>query len=231
MNTDMTPAIIREGEGPQRGTLAVSFYEKPVRKLVKGAVDKDGIQITPDTHEYWKSVMARIETPAMKNQIVDVEIELYDREGTLRRKKIWEWYEGQPIYYTDRFKAAYQAWRSNNGVAVGTMLETWAKVDSGMLAHFRAEGIRTLEQLAGVADAQLHVLGLNGRQWRDDARKRLEEMSRNEPIEEVRQENASLRAKMEEMQAQIAAMAAGQPERKKPGRPPKAAPEPTETAA
>lgn len=231
MNTDMTPALVREGAGMHGGVLAVTFYEKPVRKLVKGTVDKDGVQITPDTHEYWKCVMARIESPAMKNQIAETEVELYDREGNLRRKKIWEYHEGVPVYYTDRFKAAYDAWRSNNGVTVGTMLETWAKVDAGMLAHFRSEGIRTLEQLAGVADAQLHVLGINGRQWRDDARAYLEELSKATDAAEALRQNAELRAQIEAMQAQIAAMAAGQPERKKPGRPPKAAPEPTETAA
>lgn len=222
MQLEQTPALIKEGQGPHAGVLALTFYEKPVRKLVKAPVDDKGNQIGEDRQEFWKSIMVRIEAPAAKNQIVEQEIELFDSKGEVKRRPIWEYQEGTPITYYERFKTAYEAWRNNTGIVSGTPLEVWPKLDTTLIAHFRSEGIRTLEQLAAIADSNLHVLGINGRMWRDNARTYLDDMAKNETVESVRRDNEELRSQLKAMQEQLAAMAGEKPERRKPGRKPKA---------
>lgn len=221
MQLEQTPALIKEGIGQYGGVLALTFYEKPVRKLVKAPTDDKGNPRGEDTHEFWKSIMVRIEAPAAKNQIVEQEIELYDNKGEVKRRPIWEYQDGKPVTYYDRFKVQYEAWRSNTGIVTGTPLEVWPKLDTALIAHFRNEGIRTLEQLAAIADGNLHVLGINGRKWRDDARTYLDDMAKNENLESVRRDNQDLREQLKALQEQMSAMAGTQPERRKPGRKPK----------
>lgn len=206
MQIENPPFLVREAGA----ALAVTFYEVPVRSVVKN----DG---KPDSHIYYKGVMCRIEAPAMKNQTPEVMIELFDEKGALIKKKIWEYHEGQPVYFTDRFKDIYAKWRDRNGSETfGTPLETWAKLDIALISHFKSEGIRSLEQLATVSDANLYALGMNGRAWRDGAAKHLEALAASAPMENIMADNAALKEQLEALKEQMAAMASNQPNKRGP---------------
>jgi len=191
MQIDNPPFVMKEGNS----ALALTFYEIPVRAVV---LEKD----KPERFVYHKGIMCRIETPAMKHQTAEEMIELYNEAGDLIKKKIWMYVNGQPVYYTDRFKAAYTAWKERRGTESmgGTPLETWPRLDVALVAHFKNEGIRSLEQLAAVSDSNLHVLGMNGRAWRDGAKKHLEGLAQNAPFEEMKADYERLKALLEAMQ-------------------------------
>lgn len=200
MQIENPPFLVKEGGAH----LAVTFYETPVRAVKK----EDG---KADTHVYYKGVMCRIEAPAMKNQVSEIMVELYDEKGVLLRKKIWEYHEGNPIYFVDRFKEQYKSWKERNGsTEIGTPLETWAKLDIALISHFKSEGIRSLEQLASVSDTNLHVLGINARAWRDGAIKHLEAIAQAAPFDEIKADNDRLREQLEAMQKQMADLMGGQ---------------------
>ena len=108
--------------------------------------------------------------------------------------------------------------------ALGTPLQLYPKLDVAMVASLKANNVHSLEALVAVPDAQLHMLGPNGRGIRDGAAEFLTALKGKT---EAQAENAQLRKEMEELRAQMAALLAtreGQPEPKKRGRPPKEAP-------
>jgi len=210
MQIENPPFLLKEAGA----ALAVTFYETPVRAIKR----EEG---KPETFVYYKGIMCRIEAPGMKNQVNEIMIEMYSDKGELIKKKIWEYHEGTPIYYVDRFKDIYAKWRERNGSETfGTPLESWPKLDVALISAFKSEGIRSLEQLASVPDTNLYALGMNGRAWRDGAKKRLEEMENSQPFDELKADNANLQAQLEALKNQLAVMQASTSPKKR-GRKPR----------
>jgi hypothetical protein len=122
-----------------------------------------------------------------------------------------------------------KAWEMQTGDAGalnGTPLAELQVIDIAMAANLKAIGIHTLEALAEVPDSQLHNIGHNGRVLRDQAKNFLLAAAGNAPLAKMTADLAERDSKIEELQRQVAELAAKLdiPEEKRgPGRPRKAA--------
>lgn len=140
-----------------------------------------------------------------------------------------------------KYAHAYRSWRTGMTTAPeGTPLEMWARLASSpaIVADLKYINIFTIEQLAGVADGNLHRLPM-GPTLKNDAKAWLADRKDTAALEAQRRETDSLREgnammqgqmqvmmqQMAEMQAKLAATEAPkEPEvpKRGPGRPPRA---------
>lgn len=111
----------------------------------------------------------------------------------------------------NQFPEQYQQFKANEAVALrGTPLEQWPQITVGQIAELKASHIRSVEDLAGLSDAQMQKLGMHGRDLRTKARLWLDAASSGAATSQIAAENAALKAQLEALQAQVAAiMAAG----------------------
>lgn len=186
---------VNEGTPQQPRTLAVQFFEQPVQNKEKSL--KEGRPI------FYTKLMVRINAPGMKNQVVDEEMELVDDKKETIRRKLWmNDPNGNPIYYTDRFAEAYQAWRKGVELVDGTPLETYTRLDSAQIAMLRHLNINNLESLATLNDASMQQLGPGGRQMVEEARNYIEAAKGNAPMAQMADEMARMREQLEALQRQ-----------------------------
>jgi hypothetical protein len=125
-----------------------------------------------------------------------------------------------------RFAALYRNWKANgeNKQVEGTLLRQWGLITPAEAKSYEAVEIFTVEQLAALSDATCQ-------QYRGsvaDRQKALDFLAQAkglEPAAKARAENTALRAELDALKEQVAAMAGGTPldAPKRRGRPPKAA--------
>lgn len=192
----------------------VQFWEKPVQN--KTATANNGRPI------FYKALMARITSPAMKTQTPDQEVRLIDEHGTVIRKKIryTNADTGQIEYWEDYFRdqlRAFEDGRKTDGN--GTPLESYPKLDVAQIAMLKMQGIHFLEQLSVVPDSQLANLGPGGRALRDGANAYIEAAKGNAPMDKLAKENEDMRAQLAAMQENMNQLLAMQETKRKPGRP------------
>lgn len=123
----------------------------------------------------------------------------------------------------------YEAWqRGNESPVTGTPLAAWSGVSPELAAVLKTRDILTVEDIRDMTEAQMEKSGVPGmRTLRDQARAwdaskdtRKTEIALNG----LQDENAALRAQMEEMKAMMASLAGDGAEPKRgPGRPKKEA--------
>lgn len=117
-------------------------------------------------------------------------------------------------YYANRFKDEFDNFMSGKSQGVsGWLLREWPAVNVSQVKTLEYLNIHTVEQLAGLSDTQLQKIGMGGMELRAKAKAALDAAAGGAAGEAQAAENARLRQEMEEMKAQIAAMARG------PGRP------------
>lgn len=191
----------------------------------------------------FRALMARIQSPGMKNQIHHQEIHLLNDNGDIVRRKLSNTTrDKRRVYYDEMYAAQLRAYKEGREgtEALGTPLETYPKIDVGTAATLRANGVYTLEALKAVPDAQLESLGPQARLLRENVTKFLDSMTGNTALmqknEELAKRLAELEAKFSANAApvQTASAEAGVPEKKRRGRKPKSlieAPPPVEAAA
>lgn len=126
-----------------------------------------------------------------------------------------EWVKG--------FRHKYDEWKKGNDVSVvGTHLKVWPAISPAEVVNCAGLNIHTVEDLAQVPDGNLGALGLNGRILRDKAKAYLAAASEGgKLVEQIATLQADLQTRdgiIQELQAKVAALEAGQPRR---GRPPK----------
>lgn len=200
---------VNEGTPQQPRTLAVQFFEMPVQNKEKSL--KEGRPI------FYTKLMCRINAPGMKNQVVDEEMELLDENKATVRRKLWmNDPNGNPIYYTDRFAEAYQAWRKGVELVDGTPLETYTRLDSAQIAMLRHLNIHNLEALAALNDSATQQLGPGGRQMVEEARNYIEAAKGNAPMAQMASEMERMREQIEALQRQNEILASGQKPRGRP---------------
>jgi hypothetical protein len=151
----------------------------------------------------------------------------FERVERLRLAHIWPFVE-----------KAYEAWKDGRGMPLdGTPLKSWPQITPGQVLTLESLHIRTVEDLARCEDQALENIGMGARGLRQKARdyldagnnlgKVVEEISSvRAQAEAAKSENAELARQLEEMKAQIAALASlrtadDEPARRGPGRPPK----------
>lgn len=99
----------------------------------------------------------------------------------------------------ERFPRQYAAWKSGAEAetAGGWPLEKWPEVDVAQIEELRARGVRTVEHLAGMSDANLAKLGPGWRPVRQAAQDFLESAKSAAPLTRLREENEALKSRLE----------------------------------
>jgi len=103
-----------------------------------------------------------------------------------------------------RFPRQWEAFeRNEEAPMVGTPLSEWAFVNRSQVEELKYFGIRTVEDLANAPDSQIQkFMGINA--LKEKAKAFLEDSKLQAPIDKLTQENETLKAQLQDMQAQIA---------------------------
>lgn len=114
------------------------------------------------------------------------------------------------------FAAAWAAFERDNASegAVGTMLEQVPWIERGEVENLRYSGIKTLEALASVSDANVTKIP-GGLKLRERAQAMLKASESAAPIQALGEEVAALRAENESLRAQMAEFLAEAKRRKR----------------
>lgn len=101
-----------------------------------------------------------------------------------------------------RFPRQYAAWKSGaeQETAGGWPLEKWPEMDVAQIEELRTKGVRTVEQFAGMSDANLSKLGPGWRPLRQAAQDFLEAAKSAAPLTRLREENEALKARLEALE-------------------------------
>lgn len=111
-----------------------------------------------------------------------------------------------------RFPREFAAFEAGEKEQItGTPLSVWPRISSPEVEDLKHLRIRTVEELAAVADGNLQALGAGGRSLRDEAKAWLEAAKGTAPISKMqaelsamRETNDALRAQVEEMKKALA---------------------------
>jgi len=107
----------------------------------------------------------------------------------------------RPLQEADktRFPKSYQAYVTGKEAEEdGFPLEQWPQLTSGELKVCHANMIKTVEQLANVADSAIHRLGQGGVGMKDRAQKFISSLGDTEAL---RKENKALKKRIEKLEA------------------------------
>lgn len=175
----------------------VQFWEKPIQNKVASA--NAGRPI------FYKALMARITSPAMKTQTPDQQIRLMDESGRVVRRSVryTNADTGMVETWEDYFRDQLRAYEEKRGGTDGTPLDSYPKLDVAQIAMLKMQGINSLEALAAVADSQLGNLGPGGRALRDGAAAYIDAAKGNAPMDKLAQENEAMREQIAAMQANM----------------------------
>lgn len=190
-------------QNPMEGDKHVhaEFFWEEIRD--EAASEKEGRPI-------FKSVeMCRIRVPGDKDNVIEDRVKYMSPDP---RK---------------RFPGQYARFKAGDAVqVVGTILREWGLIDRATAKSYEAMGIHTVEQLAGVSDA--NAAGVRG--LIADKQKAIDflEMAKGQaPLTQARAENAQLRAELQALREMVEEMRGGpvslEPAKRR-GRPPKAKP-------
>jgi hypothetical protein len=180
-------------------SMHVTFYSKPIQNEFE--TNKQGRPIFIDMD--W----VRIIVPGDKNNIIDT----YAREDHKQRWPIqWHRYLNQ----------------KEGTVETGTPLTAWPIVSAAKAEELRSLNFKTVESIAGASDGQLQSLGMVAgmapHEFRSRAQRYLkaaqDESYSNEQAETAKRladENAAMKAEMDEMKQMMAELLQNQ--KKKPG--------------
>jgi hypothetical protein len=109
----------------------------------------------------------------------------------------------------ERFPRQWQQFQNKNvEVKDGLPLEQCPFLPKAEVMGFKASGVFTVEQLAGVPDSALHNFGMTGRKYRDMAIAYMDRAEKNKDISALVSENAHLRSEMAALKAQFAEFSA-----------------------
>jgi hypothetical protein len=167
------------GDTQKQGLPTVRFRMHPVENPEKswGRKDSGGNIIEPGEGRpiYDEVEFIRIQMPGDKNDIIDRPVTEFDKQ---------------------RFAREYQGWKAGAKQAdSGTPLESWPSITRGQVEELAYFGVKTVEQLAGMADAHAHkFMAFNS--LRQKARDFIEAAKGNSISTSLRVENDELRNKM-----------------------------------
>lgn len=112
-------------------------------------------------------------------------------------------------FVRDRWPEQYARWKRGEELSHdGTALEIWPPLadQKSLIQILKLNHIHTVEALAEIPDTALEPLGIGARKMREAARLYCD--SKDDGVEQMRDENEKLRQQMAHMQAQIDSMAA-----------------------
>lgn len=106
-----------------------------------------------------------------------------------------------------RFAKAYLAFQAGQSQVQGFPLSEWPKITRAQVEELKYFNIRTVEDLANVSDSQTHkFIGIH--QLRDEARRYLDLLKEQAPLDAVQAELKKRDETIETMKAQIASLMA-----------------------
>jgi hypothetical protein len=114
--------------------------------------------------------------------------------------------------YAELYPEEYAAFkRGEQRAASGTPLEQWPnpRMTKARVAELKAVNIFSVEDVAGLSDAQLQGIGIGAREMRTDAQAYIEAAKSGAANAAAAAENADLRGQLAAMQEQIAKLMAG----------------------
>ena len=142
----------------------------------------------------------KIMIPGDKNFMPDV---LADERYQRRFQRQWKIYKGELSEFAGQ-----------------TRLETVAWIDPGNVRELKYWHVHTVEQLAGVTDGAISSSGVMGlTQLREKAQSHLEEHAKTSAFDEVKNENAALKERLEKLEEAMIKHNPDMPEKRKAGRP------------
>ena len=194
--TDAQYFMVAQGDDRK---LFVEFFLEPVYQEFEST--KQGRPIYKDVE------FVRIRTPGVTGSTVERAVKM-DSDGVT---------PSDP----ERFPRQWQQFKNKQEqVQDGTRIEEWPPLKKSQVLELKAQGVHTVEHIAGLSDNNLGVLGLEARRLRDLARAFLDKAKEGAVLSRVIAERDALKADVEALKAQFAELAANQPKRG-PGRPPK----------
>lgn len=106
--------------------------------------------------------------------------------------------------HRDRWPRQYAAFKANQEVPTeGTPLEEWAAVGASQVLRLKSHHVRTVEDLAGLSDAQLaKVCEMGAHALRDRAKRFVEQVAAEKPIAEMTQQIEALKAEIAALKEQ-----------------------------
>jgi hypothetical protein len=115
----------------------------------------------------------------------------------------------------------YEAWaKGQEEPTTGTPLGQWPSISREMADHLKTLHLRTVEDVATATDADLDRMGMGARALREKARAYVKAKEGEAVVAEamsgMKQENDSLKARLAEMEQQMAQLTANLPKRAKP---------------
>jgi len=114
-----------------------------------------------------------------------------------------------------RFPRQWDAFQNQREQAHdGLPVEQWAVLTKSQVLELKASRLFTVEQVAGLPDSSLNLLGLNGRRLRDMAKALLDQGEKNAAVSAITAENERLKADVEMMKHQIAELSQSENGRK-----------------
>lgn len=177
--------------------LIVHFERKP--HLDRAESEKRGRPIYKD-RDY-----ITIRVPGDKNRVVERPVRMNPARGQ--------------ISDPERFPRQWQAYQSNQQVTHdGTPLSEWGPMSKSQAMTYQGLNIYTVEQLAGVSDANLGQMGHGARAWRDKAQAYLKATEDSSEVLKLQSQLSKQTDEIEMLKQQIAELATT---RRKPGRPKK----------
>lgn len=106
-----------------------------------------------------------------------------------------------PEKWMRTYKEAYEAWKSGQEIPLnGTSVKNWAAISPAQVQNLVNAGCRTIEDLAIANDEALRRLGMGGMELRNKAQAYLKASN---DVGSVVEENASLKAKMGQLEGTI----------------------------
>jgi len=114
--------------------------------------------------------------------------------------------------YAELHEGPYEAFKKGQEYrGTGTPLEELTFISAAIRKTLHGFNIYTAEALAALDGTPLQKLGMGGREWKDQAQAYLDRASGTADLSRFAQENADLRAQIEALQEQMAAIGAAPP--------------------
>lgn len=107
-------------------------------------------------------------------------------------------------YYT-RFQEQIEKFKRQESPDMGgTPLHQWPRADRGLIATLMAANVYTVEQLAGISDQQLDIVGLGARELREQAKNYLEQAANGADTSALTAKNSDLETENKRLQEALA---------------------------
>lgn len=148
-------------------------------------------------HAIYKDVdMIRIRTPGINGNTFERKVKL---KGDVSSP-------GDP----DRFPAQWRAFKEQQEQRPdGFPIEQWPVLSKSMVLNLKAQGIHVLEQIAGLPDVNLGILGMEGRRLRDLAKAFMEQGKNQGALSAALAERDRFREDLEALKLAVASLKDG----------------------